>query len=63
MYAFSMKSAVNTIEQLHTKLTDFAKTHQTDIQDDPVFRQQFLRMCAPLGIDPLVSQKGLWAVL
>jgi len=61
MHAFSMQSAVDTIERLQIKLTDFAKTHQSDIQDDPAFRQQFLQMCAPLGIDPLVSQKGFWA--
>jgi hypothetical protein len=60
MHALSMQSAVDTIEKLQIKLTEFAKKHQSDIQDDPAFRQQFLQMCAPLGIDPLVSQKGFW---
>ena len=60
MHALNMQSAVDTIEKLQIKLTDFAKKHQSDIQDDPAFRQQFLQMCAPLGIDPLVSQKGFW---
>ena len=57
MHLFSMQSAVDTIEQLQIKSTDFAQTQQSDIQDDPAFRQLFLPMCAPLGVDPLVSQK------
>ena len=57
-----MQSAVNTIAQLQIKITDFAKARQSDIQDDPAFRHQFLQMCAPLGIDPLLSQKGFWYV-
>jgi len=61
MHALSIQSAVDTIEKLQVKLADFAKKHQSDIQDDPAFRQQFLQMCAPLGVDPLVSQKGFWA--
>jgi len=61
MHALSMQSAIDTIEKLQIKLADFAKKHQSDIQDDPAFRQQFLQMCAPLGVDPLVSQKGFWA--
>ena len=62
MHAFSMQSAVDTIEQLQIKLTDFAKTHQSDIQDDPAFRQPFLQICSPLGINPLMGQKGFWNV-
>lgn len=61
MHALSMQSAIDTIEKLQIQLADFAKKHQSDIQDDPAFRQQFLQMCAPLGVDPLVSQKGFWA--
>ena len=61
MHALSIQTAVDTIETLQVKLADFAKKHQSDIQDDPAFRQQFLQMCAPLGVDPLVSQKGFWA--
>mmetsp|Transcript_15169 Transcript_15169/g.31368 ORF Transcript_15169/g.31368 Transcript_15169/m.31368 type:complete len:264 (+) Transcript_15169:2-793(+) len=61
MHALSMQSAVDTVEKLRIKLADFAKKHQSDIQHDPAFRQQFLQMCAPLGVDPLVSQKGFWA--
>mmetsp|Transcript_1443 Transcript_1443/g.3317 ORF Transcript_1443/g.3317 Transcript_1443/m.3317 type:complete len:284 (+) Transcript_1443:71-922(+) len=61
MHALSLQTAVDTIEKLQVKLAEFAKKHQSDIQDDPAFRQQFLQMCAPLGVDPLMSQKGFWA--
>ena len=54
MHALSLQTAIDTIESLQVKLADFAKKHQSDIQDDPAFRQQFLQMCAPLGVDPLV---------
>lgn len=27
---------------------------------DPVFRHRFLEMCAPLGVDPLSSEKSFW---
>ena len=43
MHALSMQSAVDTVEKLQIKLADFAKKHQSDIQDDPAFRQQFLQ--------------------
>jgi ESCRT-II complex subunit VPS22 len=57
MKAISLQSAIDTIEKLEVKLTDFAKRHQDEIQNDPVFRHRFLQMCAPLGVDPLASKK------
>jgi ESCRT-II complex subunit VPS22 len=59
--ATSFQSAVETVEKLQGKLADFAKEHKSAIQDDPAFRQQFLQMCGPLGVDPLVSTKSFWA--
>mmetsp|Transcript_11994 Transcript_11994/g.33001 ORF Transcript_11994/g.33001 Transcript_11994/m.33001 type:complete len:254 (-) Transcript_11994:235-996(-) len=59
--ATSLQSAVETVETLKAKLATFAKTHQTEIQNDPAFRQRFLQMCGPLGVDPLVSSKSFWA--
>jgi ESCRT-II complex subunit VPS22 len=59
--AQSFQSAVETVERLQIQLAEYAKKHQSDIQDDPAFRQQFLQMCGPLGVDPLVSSKGFWA--
>ncbi|GKY97890.1 hypothetical protein MPSEU_000747000 [Mayamaea pseudoterrestris] len=63
MKAMSFQSALDTIEKLEVKLTEFAKKHKNEIQTDPVFRQRFLAMCAPLGIDPLSAKKGFWAGL
>jgi hypothetical protein len=40
MKATSMKSALETVEKLRVKLSDFAKEHQSEIQEDPAFRQQ-----------------------
>ena len=60
----SYQSAIETVEKLEEKLSAFSKKHKPDIQTDPAFRAMFLQMCAPLGVDPLVSEKkGLWAKL
>lgn len=42
-------------------LSKFAVAHKDSIQRDPVFRADFHRMCATLGVDPLTSRKGMWA--
>ena len=62
IHELNMTRAVDTIETLQRKLTKYAQQHQAAIQQDPVFRSQFLQMCAPLGVDPLLSQKGFWYV-
>lgn len=36
---------------------------RNDIRQDPVFRAQFHTMCANVGVDPLASNKGMWAQL
>lgn len=36
---------------------------RNDIRQDPVFRAQFHTMCANIGVDPLASNKGMWAQL
>lgn len=61
--AVSLSSALETVEKLEIKLTAFAKKHKQEIQNDPAFRQKFLQMCAPLGVDPLLSKKGFWGKL
>jgi ESCRT-II complex subunit VPS22 len=58
--AISLQSALETVEKLEQKLTEFAKKHAKEIQSDPAFRQRFLQMCAPLGVDPLLSKKSFW---
>jgi len=46
-----------------SKLEEFAQKHKSDIRKDPVFRAQFHVMCANIGVDPLASNKGMWAEL
>lgn len=58
--SISVSSAVETVKKLEIKLTDFAKKHRVEIQNDPAFRAKFLEMCGPLGVDPLSSEKGFW---
>lgn len=47
MKAISLQSALDTVEKLEVKLTEFAKKHQSEIQNDPVFRQRYV--CLYLG--------------
>jgi ESCRT-II complex subunit VPS22 len=66
LQATSLKSAMETIKILEEKLSTFAVRHKHEIQTDPAFRARFLQLCAPLGVDPLVSDKsdkGLWGKL
>ncbi|GLC33277.1 hypothetical protein PLESTB_000351600 [Pleodorina starrii] len=58
----------NTLQAMHeqlaafrTNLEDFARKHRADIRRDPLFRAQFHTMCANIGVDPLASNKSLWA--
>ena len=44
-------------------MTEFAKKHRQEIQQDPAFRYQFLQMCAPLGVDPLSTEQSFWGKL
>ena len=44
-----------------SKLEEFANKHKQRIREDPVFRQDFQKMCAKIGVDPLASNKGVWA--
>lgn len=60
MKAMSIQSAMDTVRKLEEKLSEFAKKHRHEIQNDPAFRHEFLRMCAPLGVDPLLSKKSFW---
>ena len=56
----TLSSAVETISKLENELIAFAKKNAESIQRDAAFRAEFLKMCGPLGIDPLSSQKGLF---
>ncbi|GFR48530.1 hypothetical protein Agub_g10425 [Astrephomene gubernaculifera] len=58
----------NTLQAMHeqlssfrTHLEEFARKHRADIRRDPAFRAAFHSMCANIGVDPLASNKSLWA--
>ena len=36
---------------------------RNEIRRDPIFRAQFHTMCSNIGVDPLASNKGVWAQL
>lgn len=58
--AAHMKAQLATFKK---SLEEFAMNHRNDIRQDPVFRAQFHAMCANIGVDPLASNKGMWAQL
>ncbi|KAK1835133.1 ell complex subunit [Podospora conica] len=39
-------------------LQQFAQTHAKDIRSNPSFRAQFARMCAAIGVDPLLASSS-----
>lgn len=51
--------------RIHAQVTvrDSFFSARNDIRQDPVFRAQFHTMCANIGVDPLASNKGMWAQL
>lgn len=44
-------------------LEGFARKHKNEINKSPQFRRQFQKMCGKVGVDPLASNKGIWAQL
>uniref|UniRef100_A0A7R9SVP1 GAR domain-containing protein n=1 Tax=Polyblepharides amylifera TaxID=1486889 RepID=A0A7R9SVP1_9CHLO len=53
-----MRAQLATFKQ---SLEEFALKHRSAIRQDPAFRAQFHKMCAHVGVDPLASNKGVWA--
>ena len=47
----------SSLASLTVDLTNFSQVHAVEIRSDPAFRAAFLKICIPLGIDPLVSRK------
>ena len=43
----------NQLEEFKVHLEEFAFKHKKEINDNPVFRKQFLSMCREIGVDPL----------
>ena len=55
-----MAHAQKAMATLQAEVKNFAESHREDIASDPAFRAQFLRMCGPLGVDPLASENSYW---
>ena len=51
----------NQLDEFKKHLEDFAVSHKKEISSNPVFRGKFLKMCKSIGVDPLSSNKGMWA--
>ena len=41
------------VAEFKNNLETFAVKHKKEINDNPVFRNQFLKMCKEIGVDPL----------
>ncbi|KAL0473934.1 EAP30/Vps36 family domain-containing protein [Neurospora intermedia] len=55
----SQASALETqLSVFRSLLQQFAATHAKDIKSNPTFRAQFARMCAAIGVDPLLASSG-----
>ena len=48
------------LAEFKESLEAFAVKHKKEISSNPVFRNQFLKMCQQIGVDPLSSNKGFW---
>ncbi|KAK4186621.1 EAP30/Vps36 family-domain-containing protein [Podospora australis] len=52
-------SALETqLSVFRSLLQQFAATHAKDIRSNPTFRAQFARMCAAIGVDPLLASSS-----
>ena len=56
-----MEQMAKQLGEFKTNLERFAVKHKKEINTNPVFRGQFLKMCKEIGVDPLSSKKGFWA--
>lgn len=55
------------LDSFRSALVGFSKAHNADIKKDPAMRHQFQKMCAAIGVDPLIGggargqgKTGLW---
>ena len=59
--ASNMEHMNDQLSLFKQNLEEFARRYKHEIKQDPVFRQQFQKMCTKIGVDPLASNKGFWA--
>jgi ESCRT-II complex subunit VPS22 len=58
-----LSSVRELLSEFQESLMLFAAKHRTRINSDPEFRVQFHSMCRSAGVDPLASNRGIWANL
>lgn len=56
-----LSSVRELLSEFQEALMQFATKHRTRINSDPEFRLQFHSMCRNAGVDPLSSNRGIWA--
>lgn len=56
-----LSSVRELLSEFQEALMQFASKHRTRINSDPEFRLQFHAMCRNAGVDPLASNRGIWA--
>ena len=56
-----LSSVRELLSEFQEALMQFATKHRTRINSDPEFRLQFHAMCRNAGVDPLASNRGIWA--
>lgn len=61
--AVKLEHMKSQLALLKSSLEQFAIKHRQEIRQSPQFRAQFHQMCAAIGVDPLVSNVGMWAQL
>lgn len=63
MQAENIQHVTALMSTFKDSLEDFARKYKRDINANPVFRNEFQKMCTKIGVDPLASNKGFWAQL
>lgn len=53
-----IENAREHLETFKKALTDFALKYRSRIQEDPIFREQFVSMCDLVGVDPIQVSKN-----
>ena len=63
MQAEKIEHVTEQLSNFKDQLEEFARKYKKEIKKNPEFRQQFQTMCGTIGVDPLQSNKGIWAEL
>ena len=56
-----LSSVRELLSDFQDTMMQFAAKHRVRINSDPEFRVQFHAMCRHAGVDPLASNRGIWA--